>query len=519
MIQNLAVKDYKGIKRATLLNLGHINVIAGKNNSGKSSILEAIAKKDPKHVAIGHTLTLIEIEKIQETLRSMHKGYGNPSPYALGNWIRDSLHSFLDELVFSDESQKIIEEAKRIFLTSVGNFQMREFGLEGVLDTFLQHSNPSASYLGNSNIVPAKRLLGRGNTKNLEHSHTFTASGGNLANYLFFLKNQPINSDDYGSFLKVSDAFKNVSSGLDFNLVPKSNGDIVPYFSDHNDRWFSSDECGLGPQDLLIIISSMILLNPKLMMIEEPENHIHPEIQRNLLALIHKNKTSQFILTTHSSIFLDPSYIDRTYFIERETNNIKISDQTSRATLLKGLGYSIADNIACDLICLTEGPSAVIILEEILRKLGHDNNYSIRFWPLGGDIMGRLDLGMLIDNFPPQKIIALIDKDPNSRKARKQFLSKCEELDIECKQLERYAIENYIPINAISSCKNLPNIPQEFTEIDPQQSVEKQLGFSIKGNLPDLISATRLEDIENTDLLDFCIRLRSKASLSQGGPR
>ena len=42
MMKEIKLKTYKGIKEVSVTSLGHINVICGKNNSGKSSILEAI---------------------------------------------------------------------------------------------------------------------------------------------------------------------------------------------------------------------------------------------------------------------------------------------------------------------------------------------------------------------------------------------------------------------------------------------------------------------------------------------
>jgi len=43
MITSLSIKNFRGIKRLDLENLGQVNVIAGKNNSSKSTVLEALA--------------------------------------------------------------------------------------------------------------------------------------------------------------------------------------------------------------------------------------------------------------------------------------------------------------------------------------------------------------------------------------------------------------------------------------------------------------------------------------------
>lgn len=43
MITSLQIENFRGIKKLNLSNLGQINVIAGKNNAGKSSVLEALS--------------------------------------------------------------------------------------------------------------------------------------------------------------------------------------------------------------------------------------------------------------------------------------------------------------------------------------------------------------------------------------------------------------------------------------------------------------------------------------------
>ena len=43
MLQSLYIKNYRNLKELTLKSLGQITLLTGKNNTGKSSVLEAIA--------------------------------------------------------------------------------------------------------------------------------------------------------------------------------------------------------------------------------------------------------------------------------------------------------------------------------------------------------------------------------------------------------------------------------------------------------------------------------------------
>lgn len=42
ILSTIAIENYRGIKQTCLKNLGKINVLCGKNNTGKSTILQAI---------------------------------------------------------------------------------------------------------------------------------------------------------------------------------------------------------------------------------------------------------------------------------------------------------------------------------------------------------------------------------------------------------------------------------------------------------------------------------------------
>lgn len=46
MYEYIKVKNHKGLKELILKKLGKINILCGKNNSGKTSILEALSIKD-----------------------------------------------------------------------------------------------------------------------------------------------------------------------------------------------------------------------------------------------------------------------------------------------------------------------------------------------------------------------------------------------------------------------------------------------------------------------------------------
>jgi predicted ATP-dependent endonuclease of OLD family len=176
-----------------------------------------------------------------------------------------------------------------------------------------------------------------------------------------------------------------------------------------------------------------------------------------------------------------------------------VENVTSRAALLASLGYSVADNLISDLVILVEGPSDKAILDEFFRMLGLSSAYVIRIWPLGGDIMGQLDLAVFSDAY---RLIALIDTDPKSGKVRETFKEKCVAKGIPVHQLNRYAIENYLSLPAIERVMH-QKAPEGLTKLDPKKKVSDQLGFDVKRNAASIAREMTLEDLNGTDLFEF----------------
>ncbi|MBO1911718.1 AAA family ATPase, partial [Microvirga sp. 3-52] len=184
--------------------------------------------------------------------------------------------------------------------------------------------------------------------------------------------------------------------------------------------------------------------NSNVILIDEVETHLHPDLQRKLLHTL-RESSKQFFITTHSNIFLDSTFVNKIFHVTFD-NQINIVDATSRSGLLNDLGFSVSDNLTSDLIILCEGPTDKPVIEEFLYKFDLMQNYNIKIWPLGGDIMDQHDLTVFSESY---KIIGLIDLDPGSGVIRQRFVDNCTDNNIPVHRLKRYAIENYFTIEAL----------------------------------------------------------------------
>jgi len=320
---------------------------------------------------------------------------------------------------------------------------------------------------------------------------------------LFLAKNQAAADPKRVLYDKVAAAFELISSGYTFEIFATTENRIHLNFRREAAEWIPAAVCGLGLQDLLVMLYFALVDEPSVVLIEEPESHLHPDMQRRLISFLREKTTKQYFLTTHSNVFVNNAFVDRVFFASFD-GHINVSDETSRASMLDDLGYSVTDNLVSDMVILVEGPTDTPVIEELLKKAEVYGRYEIKIWPLGGDIMDQLDLSVFAEKYA---MFALVDGDPGSSKIRQRFQEKCAALRIPTHRLSRYSIENYFTPNSLRAVFQ-SQIPATLENIDPNLPLEDQLGFSVKRNNRKIAQAMSLIDIEGTDLGAFIHRIR-----------
>jgi ABC-type polar amino acid transport system ATPase subunit len=503
-LQHIRLGSHKGLQSARLTDLGRINIVCGPNNSGKTTILECIARPS-LHVAGLKISDAIAKSIAEEGVRG-GVGWGGKNQALNQQYIEAVKKGFsVQSIWFRDEFQKLIESVDWTFAGNWGN-------PEGNLGPSFQKRFPDHPP---SVLIPAKRRL---ETSNEVHAlHKILPEGDGILGFLFRAKNQDESSADRKSFEEIKVGFQEISSGYDFDIffssatVPptssaeKTNHTVVELrFRRKGANWIPASDCGLGLQELLIVLYFALASEHEMVLVEEPENHLHPEIQRRLIAFLRERTKKQFFLSTHSSVFLNTQFADRV-FTCRMTDSVHIENATSRAAALTELGYSIADNLVSDLVVLCEGPKDKLVLDEFFQKMGLLDRANIKVWPLGGDIMGQVDLSVFQES---HKLIALLDGDPGSSAVRKRFVSKCEEQKIHVTRLKRYSLENYFSVAAIASVMK-GQMPAGIMELKPNERVSDQLGFEVKNNGGRITKEMKLEDIKGTDFEEFLMQVES----------
>lgn len=523
MFQNLKLSAKGGFPVTIIESLGKINIICGKNNSGKSTVLSVI--NEPKLRFNGKWLNENGKTQISTPGFSRSQIQVSNTPNSVTMQVTSDpklLEKRFAEIVTTVSSQKIwYEDEYELFahnITEQGKsdtiLQFFSFGAEPIIKSFKQILAIQLETI----YIEAKRSLK--SITVIDSDEPLLPNGTGILNYLFQMKNQIADDAKKETFQKIREAFTEISDGYKFDIHMESNkkNQIALMFADKTNVWRKADVCGLGLQDLLTILTFIFHPKYSVILIEEPENHLHPDMQRKLLGLL-INTQKQYFLSTHSNIFLNSPFIDRVFLTRYINNSIIVDDITSRATALHDLGYSIADNLVADLVILVEGPTDIVVIEELLIKMNLYPKYNIKFWPLGGNNMKHVDLEVLTQNY---NVIALVDrddKDPNTAQVRIDFITDCQNHSIFCYKTLRYAIENYFTVDALE--KVFPGkIAHQMRSIDPDLTLEEQLKLlnspvffkagQIKKYNRDIAKQMLLPDIQSTDLNTFLTEVEKK---------
>tara|TARA_R110000751_G_scaffold307293_1_gene428049 strand:- start:749 stop:1798 length:1050 start_codon:yes stop_codon:yes gene_type:complete len=182
--------------------------------------------------------------------------------------------------------------------------------------------------------------------------------------------------------------------------IPHTKEEIVLTIDDNR---LPLESFGTGIHQLVLLCSTLVIHENSIVCIEEPEIHLHPELQRKFIKFLGKTKNIYF-LTTHSNIFLDSRYNTSIYHVQNDgiKSTIFNANRTTKTfSILNDLGYHSSDILQSNGVIWVEGPSdRTFILKWINlidSSLVEGLHFSIMFY--GGRLLSHL-------SFENEKIIS-----------------------------------------------------------------------------------------------------------------
>lgn len=521
-IRNLAIGGYRsfGPQIQYFEKFSRINLLIGKNNSGKSNVLRFLSEiypaekkrvllgSDPlsRHIPGNSPLTIgsgveVEFENDIPILPKHHPlAYGGerskPNQKAVSQVIAKICKKKIDtektNICWSIQTipeSGIIDKGwvEAIKSTSDNDlyFLWRELtGHErGSRD---QHWEPDVIKIIRSKIspaqvetIPAIRQIGaKGSTAS-------SFNGDGIIERLAKLQNPSSHEQRLrDDFIEITEFLRNVTDNPEATIEVPYERDTINIHMDG--KTLPLESLGSGIHEVLILAVASTVLIDHVVCIEEPELHLNPVLQRKLMHYLAKKTTNQYFISTHSAALMDTPNAE-IYHIRLENGSSIVERTTSnrqRSNVCMDLGYHPSDLLQANCIIWIEGPSDRIYINHWLKaKASHlieDIHYSIMFY--GGKLAAHIsyadiDSKSIADDFVSlrnlnRRSVIVIDSDRENPKARINETKK--RLQAEFDSGPGFAwitqgreVENYIPP---------PQLKEAISRATPRATISTTMG-------------------------------------------
>lgn len=269
------------------------------------------------------------------------------------------------------------------------------------------------------------------------------------------------------------------------------------YVSMHQKR-LPLESYGTGVHQLVILCAALAMHEAHIVCIEEPEIHLHPELQRKFIRFIAEQTKNRYFITTHSSVFLDSRADVCIYHVSNDgtkSSIVRVDATRLARSVLADLGYKASDLLQANCVVWVEGPSDRVYLNGWLKLMAPDLiegiHYAITFYGgkvlshfTGGDDPGEDLVEVLRIN---QHAIFVMDRDdvqPDGSLSRTKTRIQ-EEIgrigDGLCWVTQGREIENYLRpevINAYLSARLGQALSVSFSE---ESRLEEAIAVALKG--------------------------------------
>lgn len=305
-LESITVRGFKATEVATI-PLDRVTILVGPNGCGKSSVLQAIhwAARAASYVLPKNTKEMISFERLDyvpssEPLTTLHKGQ-----------LKSDAGSTPVEVVFAHRpvGEETVQATIRIRAARNRGGITAYMDGGGAVTPYKQRFQFITTYIpGLAGLSEKESILAQ---PTLRRQAASGDAGGVLRNILLNLRSRKVGEtdDEQGRerLVKLNELVQQVHPGVQIDVA----------FDEREDYHISAtirtegltgqsrplETAATGVLQVVQIFAYLILFEPKVMLIDEPDAHLHPDKQERLIEALERaapDYDAQIILTTHS---------------------------------------------------------------------------------------------------------------------------------------------------------------------------------------------------------------------------
>lgn len=369
-INRISINNFKKISSIEI-SLCNVNYLVGGNNSGKSSVLQAI------HMAV--SCAKLSLERKERVLPESELRYSPTSEFVqLGHYApyENKTTGARGKVEFFGEAADGTIASYRIEI-----YKGRNYGNIGV--------DRIGTYAGFGQIIADPKSLfsiyvpGLSGVPHREeyknYAAVFLKAAGGDANLVF--RNIIRILHDNKKLEDVKLLLEDLIGTCDIVVSHDAANDLFVEveFSQANGKIVPIDLVGTGILQILQIVSYVALFEPKFLLVDEPDNHLHPSRQALLsrsFAKISEKYGATVIVSTHSRHMV-ASAPENSKIIWMKDGKVESDECKDLAAVLLDLGaLDQLDSIGAEFIICTEDKGKVH-LENCIKSMGFSDKVKV----------------------------------------------------------------------------------------------------------------------------------------------
>ncbi|WP_210649476.1 AAA family ATPase [Nocardioides sp. SYSU D00065] len=339
--------------------LAKMNFLVGRNNHGKSTLMRAASqwtstRSGGAHTGVRRTLVPIKRDALIQMLRSCSVRTQEEQASRLssllplqdgwlGAWVQRSNASNTSGVVEQNNLTRHLKSA-----LSVENYSVQLHG--GVA------AHAAANFVNIPAFRQMRQAAGGGDRADL-------ASGEGLVAELSRWQHPrgphtPAYAEAKQRWSRLQDFLRDVLEDPDAELEVAEATDLHVRLAQAGSM-LHIDSLGDGIKQVVMIAAACIYYDDHLVLLEEPEIHLHAGLQRKLMRFLSDHTSSQYIIATHSAHVLDLPGA-RIFHVTHDGTSSRVAPAVRASDVQQvcvDLGYMASDLLQSNYTIWVEGPS------------------------------------------------------------------------------------------------------------------------------------------------------------------